>query len=285
MKNAMYHSRWIRYFLKLRQDQDHSFILKNTPYLHQQIRRIRYFGQHSEQARFTINTPYPEDPIRRIQWRFMNIPEYNNLARMERITINEYEPESDAFDLLKIDPNLFTCDTFLGTIFDEFRPLSSVKDDLFTYELGVYERMFAEVVILMDDRLVKLIDITLEQWLDLKLGDHKKVDKEIVEEVTLDFSRLDEIEDGDLDMTERLRMQHKGDNGGLRRQLSWRQFISIMGLHTMEEMETDREPLRRLCHQLIAFTVSSKGQEPEKVTTTDLLFLRSIDEGTMVNVP
>ncbi|GJT42180.1 hypothetical protein Tco_0942045 [Tanacetum coccineum] len=43
--------------------------------------------------------------------------------------------------------------------------------------------MFAEVVILIDDRLIKLIDITLEQWLDLKFGDHKKVSKEIMEEV------------------------------------------------------------------------------------------------------
>ncbi|GJX09684.1 hypothetical protein Tco_0199543 [Tanacetum coccineum] len=31
--------------------------------------------------------------------------------------------------------------------------------------------------------LVKLIDITFEQWLDLKFGDHKKVDKEIMEGV------------------------------------------------------------------------------------------------------
>ncbi|GJT81514.1 ribonuclease H-like domain-containing protein [Tanacetum coccineum] len=45
------------------------------------------------------------------------------------------------------------------------------------------QRMFPEVVILIDDRLVKLIDITLEQWLDLKFGDHKKVDKEIMEGV------------------------------------------------------------------------------------------------------
>nr|GEX95754.1 importin-beta domain, armadillo-type fold protein [Tanacetum cinerariifolium] len=43
--------------------------------------------------------------------------------------------------------------------------------------------MFAEAVILIDDRLVKLIDITLEQWLDLKFGDHKKVDKEVIEGV------------------------------------------------------------------------------------------------------
>ncbi|GJV64766.1 hypothetical protein Tco_1475594 [Tanacetum coccineum] len=90
--------------------------------------------------------------------------------KMERITIKEYEIESEVFDLLKIDLDLFTCDTPLGTLFDEFTRLK-------------YERMFAEVVILMDDRLVKLIDITLEQWLDLKFRDHKKVDKEIIEGV------------------------------------------------------------------------------------------------------
>nr|GEV34673.1 reverse transcriptase domain-containing protein [Tanacetum cinerariifolium] len=43
--------------------------------------------------------------------------------------------------------------------------------------------MFAEAVILIDDRLVKLNDITLEEWLDLKFGYHKKVDKEIMERV------------------------------------------------------------------------------------------------------
>ncbi|GJX64107.1 hypothetical protein Tco_0298450 [Tanacetum coccineum] len=46
-----------------------------------------------------------------------------------------------------------------------------------------YERMFVEAVILTDNRLVKQIDITLEQWLDLKFRDHKKVDKEIIKEV------------------------------------------------------------------------------------------------------
>ncbi|GJS49258.1 hypothetical protein Tco_0599379 [Tanacetum coccineum] len=134
---------------------------------------------------------------------------------MERITIKEYELESEVFDLLKIDLDLFTCNTPLGMIFDVFRRLSSMEDDLFAYELGIledfyfpcveqpcdnfkngdldvykprqcydeYERMFAEDVILIDDRLVKLIDISLEQWLDLKFGDHEKVDKEIMEEV------------------------------------------------------------------------------------------------------
>nr|GEU97528.1 hypothetical protein [Tanacetum cinerariifolium] len=102
-------------------------------------------------------------------------------------------------------------------IFDEFRRLSSMEDDLFAYKLGIledfsfqcveqpyynlkngnlhiyeprqcydeYEIMFTKAVILIDDRSVKLIDMTLEQWLDLKFGDHKKVDKEIVEGVVV----------------------------------------------------------------------------------------------------
>ncbi|GJY79028.1 hypothetical protein Tco_0484829 [Tanacetum coccineum] len=90
-----------------------------------------------------------------------------------------------------------------------------MEDDLFAYELGViddfyfpcieqpcdnlkngdldvyepqqcydeYERIFAEAVILIDNKLVKLIDIMLEQWLHLKFRDHKQVGNEIVEEV------------------------------------------------------------------------------------------------------
>nr|GEY89788.1 hypothetical protein [Tanacetum cinerariifolium] len=116
--------------------------------------------------------------------------------------------------------------------------------------------------------------------------------------------------------TNRLRMVHTGAEGqipftsdawtrlgGLRRQLSWRQFILVMGLHTAEEMETDgiafdgdflgvvpsytsiQDLLRRLCHILITFSISGRGQAPEKVTATDLFYLRSMDEGTMVNVP
>ncbi|GJV73750.1 hypothetical protein Tco_1493745 [Tanacetum coccineum] len=77
-KNTTYHSRRIRYFPRLRQDQDHCLTLKNTPYPHQQIHRIRYFGQHSDEARFPSNMTYPEAPIRHMQWRLMNIPELHN---------------------------------------------------------------------------------------------------------------------------------------------------------------------------------------------------------------
>ncbi|GKC89526.1 hypothetical protein Tco_1150175 [Tanacetum coccineum] len=46
-----------------------------------------------------------------------------------------------------------------------------------------YERMFIETVILINRRLIRLIDITLEQWLDLKFGDLRKVDIEVLESV------------------------------------------------------------------------------------------------------
>ncbi|GJU34185.1 hypothetical protein Tco_1182539 [Tanacetum coccineum] len=44
-------------------------------------------------------------------------------------------------------------------------------------------------------------------------------------------------------------------------------------------------PLRRPCHRLIAFNISGRGQIPEKVITTNLFYVRSMDEGTAVNVP
>lgn len=46
-----------------------------------------------------------------------------------------------------------------------------------------------------------------------------------------------------------------------------------------------REPMRRLCHCLIALTIAGRGQSPEKVTTLDLFLLRSMDEGPVLNVP
>ncbi|GJT99695.1 reverse transcriptase domain-containing protein [Tanacetum coccineum] len=93
------------------------------------------------------------------------------LARMEGITIDEYLTIKDkkmakrsmnssfeklwyladeddeeetyveykVFDLPKIDVDLFTCDTPLKAIFDEFSRLSSKEDDLFAYEVGVLE--------------------------------------------------------------------------------------------------------------------------------------------------
>ncbi|GJU62293.1 hypothetical protein Tco_1244128 [Tanacetum coccineum] len=45
-----------------------------------------------------------------------------------------------------------------------------------------------------------------------------------------------------------------------------------------------RHPVRRLCHKLISYSISGRGQAPKKVTATDLFYLRSMDQG-MANFP
>ncbi|GKE03577.1 hypothetical protein Tco_1395595 [Tanacetum coccineum] len=119
--------------------------------------------------------------------------------------------EFEKLGLLEIDDDLFTYDTRLGMIFNEFIRLSGINDDLFTYEievpkptpcveqrtsdpthndLGDYEwkisyeeceKIYAEAVIFVNKRLIRLIDVTVEQWLDLKYGDHKTMDKKCQE--------------------------------------------------------------------------------------------------------
>ncbi|GJX99309.1 hypothetical protein Tco_0356328 [Tanacetum coccineum] len=89
--------------------------------------------------------------------------------------------------------------------------------------------------------------------------------------------------------------------GGVRRRMSWREFILALGLYTSKEMQTIgissagdflsitpsytaiRDPILRLCHRLIACSIAGRSQALEKVTVTDLFYLRGIDVG-LVNV-
>ncbi|GKE02044.1 hypothetical protein Tco_1390027 [Tanacetum coccineum] len=85
--------------------------------------------------------------------------------------------------------------------------------------------------------------------------------------------------------------------GGVRRRMTWRLFILALGLHTEQEMAEARDflglvtsyvlirdPVRRLCHMMIAYSILGRGQTPEKVTGVDLFYLRSMDRRT-ANVP
>ncbi|PWA89663.1 importin-beta domain, Armadillo-type fold protein [Artemisia annua] len=159
--------------------------------------------------------------------------------------------EDVKFNIFTIDADLFSWETPLETIFKEFKRLSSIEDDLFTYELlmsytedellllwpiieskglvwtiieekdGKFqikymntihaitesnnpsynkvsihptqpsympyskqywgidksnledERMYAESEILFHKKIVRLMDISLEEWLELKYGDHE----------------------------------------------------------------------------------------------------------------
>ncbi|GJR43818.1 hypothetical protein Tco_1311921 [Tanacetum coccineum] len=94
----------------------------------------------------------------------------------------------------------------------------------------------------------------------------------------------------DQTMTDRLRMKHTGADGQVLffshawRRLFWIRRPLVREI-LLEFFSTCRVPLRRVCHRLIAFSIAGRGQAPEKVTTTDLFYLRSMDMGTTVNVP
>ncbi|GKG22704.1 hypothetical protein Tco_0388007, partial [Tanacetum coccineum] len=104
--------------------------------------------------------------------------------------------------------------------------------------------------------------------------------------------------------------------GGVRRRITWRQFILALGLHTELEMAEAgfgaywagsdrlipdkgdlreywlkissgrdflglapsyvliRDPVKRIYHRMIAYSISGKGQAPEKVIGIDLFYLR-----------
>nr|GEU79317.1 hypothetical protein [Tanacetum cinerariifolium] len=103
----------------------------------------------------------------------------------------------------------------------------------------------------------------------------------LVREFTLEFfstCRMSDTEMG-LDVADTLCFQL----GGARRRMICIQFILALGLHTEEEMAEAgfgaywfgrpvpsyvfiRDSVRRLCHGMIAYSISGKGQAPEKVT-------------------
>nr|GEY47669.1 hypothetical protein [Tanacetum cinerariifolium] len=68
--------------------------------------------------------------------------------------------------------------------------------------------------------------------------------------------------------------------GGVRRSMTWRQFILALGPHTEQEMAQARDPVRRLCYRMIVCTIYGCGQGPDKVTGVDLFYLRTMDQGT-----
>ncbi|GKC04354.1 hypothetical protein Tco_0995964, partial [Tanacetum coccineum] len=160
----------------------------------------------SVDGRFSINPLtlllyYASDPLH-MHW---SLEPWQELSSVDKIKV--IKEESEALGLLIIDDDLFTCDTPLGVIFNKLNRLSGMDDDLFTNDvkipelsyslsveqqmdnlyngnLDVYERklcynecekMYAEAVIFINKRLVRLIDVTVEQRLDLKCGDHTMV--------------------------------------------------------------------------------------------------------------
>ncbi|GJV30582.1 hypothetical protein Tco_1387030 [Tanacetum coccineum] len=160
------------------------------------------------------NTPYPKDFICRIE-DYLKILEdiehvpYSKKPPIRLAMTKVMKEEFEKLELFEIDEDLFTYDTQIGMIFNKFNRLSRINDDLFTWEIEVpkptpsveqqtsdpkhndpreyewkinydeCEKIYAEEVIFINKRLIRLNDVTVEQWLDLKYGDHKTMDKNV----------------------------------------------------------------------------------------------------------
>ncbi|GKE83987.1 hypothetical protein Tco_1557729, partial [Tanacetum coccineum] len=128
--------------------------------------------------------------------------------------------------------------------------------------------------------------------------DQDITERPLVREVILEFFSTLKFREGvlDLDISNTFQFQL----GGIRRQAYWAHSLKVIAskadlanywvrisfggdfLGPAPSYTFIREPLRRLCHRLITFTISRRGQTPENVTTTDLFFLKSMDEGTVI---
>ncbi|GJT16889.1 VIER F-box protein 2 [Tanacetum coccineum] len=97
-----------------------------------------------------------------------------------------------------IDNDLFTYDIEVPKPSQCDKQASNpTHNDLKEYEWNVsyddYEKIYAEAVIFINKRLVRLIDVTLEQWLDLKYGSHVTMDENIKKEIWIGTQGDDEV--------------------------------------------------------------------------------------------
>ncbi|GKA57550.1 hypothetical protein Tco_0756738 [Tanacetum coccineum] len=75
-------------------------------------------------------------------------------------------------------------------------------------------------------------------------------------------------------LSSRMLMEHKDAQGQML-------DLDTTGAYSFSWVE---HPMLRLCHRLIAYSIAGRSQAPEKVTVTDLFYLRGIDVGSL-NVP
>ncbi|GJU17396.1 reverse transcriptase domain-containing protein [Tanacetum coccineum] len=133
---------------------------------------------------------------------------YQSSVTMTKVIKGEFEN----LGFLEINGDSFACNTQVGTLCDEFNRLSRIDNDLFTYETEIpkpsrcdkqtskpthndheeikwkmsyeeCEKIYGEVVIFINKRLVRLVDVTVEQWLDLKYGNHMTMDENVKKRV------------------------------------------------------------------------------------------------------
>nr|GEU72807.1 alpha 1,4-glycosyltransferase domain-containing protein [Tanacetum cinerariifolium] len=149
----------------------------------------------------------------------------------------------------------------------------------------------------------------------------------LVRELILEFFSTIYFEDTHTELDRPTTLQFQ--LGGILRRMSMRDFICILGLHTLEdtrknyflayyrawltkcpekgELETYwrsissggtilmrsiapsytliREPMRKMIHQLLSHSITGRGDGRQKVSAEDVFYLRSMDDGPIVNVP
>ncbi|GJS55656.1 hypothetical protein Tco_0629018 [Tanacetum coccineum] len=85
----------------------------------------------------------------------------------------------------------------------------------------------------------------------------------------------------------RILMEHRDAQGqSVFISLAWRRLFDIRGPLTIgfDAYLAESDPILRFCHRLIACSIAGRSQAPEKVTVTDLFYLRGMDVGS-INVP
>ncbi|GJR53151.1 hypothetical protein Tco_1403672 [Tanacetum coccineum] len=84
-----------------------------------------------------------------------------------------------------INNDLFTYEIEVPkpTLCDEQQTSNPTHNDIEEYKWKMSyeecEKIYVEVVIFVNKRLVRLIDVIMEQWLDLKYGNHKTMDENV----------------------------------------------------------------------------------------------------------
>ncbi|GJX16655.1 hypothetical protein Tco_0217487 [Tanacetum coccineum] len=84
-----------------------------------------------------------------------------------------------------INNDLFTYEIEVPkpTLCDEQQTSNPTHNDIEEYKWKMSyeecEKIYVEVVIFVNKRLVRLVDVIVEQWLDLKYGNHKTMDENV----------------------------------------------------------------------------------------------------------
>ncbi|GJU82618.1 hypothetical protein Tco_1284983 [Tanacetum coccineum] len=135
--------------------------------------------------------------------------------------------------------------------------------------------------------------ILVNDWKSESVNDHVEINTESCSE-NIDIKPMDSMRHA---LTDRLRMVYTRAEGHVLFTIdTWRRLFKIWGplvcrarrsmtWRVVPSYTSIRDPLMRLCHRLITVSISGRGQAPEKLTATDLFYLRSMDEGTAVDVP